>query len=153
MTNCNKEHRIISDAERAGVPAIFANRNLPEDAKSDKSWNNSQSETDGEDSFKGPKNWNRGDRTPKGGRNPKGEGKGGKNSTGKGCRFIREGKTCPHGATCWNVWSHPALPAEPAVDIQACVKASASASSVSSASSSGGSILTDPGRGIKPTIA
>jgi hypothetical protein len=87
---------------------------------------------------------------PKRGRNPKGEGKGGKNP--EGCRFIFQGKICPHGAACWSVWSHPALTAEPTVDIQACVKAS-SASSASGASSGGDSSFIDPGRGIKPAIA
>jgi hypothetical protein len=137
MTNCSKEHIIISAAERANILAVFVNRNLPENANggsSDSQWNNSQSQTDREANFEGLKTWTKGDGMPKGGRTTKGEGKGGKNSAGKGCRFIREGKTCPHGGACWNVWSHPGIPTEPAVDIQACMKASASVSSVSSAS-------------------
>jgi hypothetical protein len=91
---------------------------------------------------------------PKGGRIPKGEGK-----RTKRCRYLREGQVRPHGEKCYSYWSHPVL--EPPVDIQACMQASLSGASFASgtslsgasASSGGESTFTDPGRGIKPTVA
>jgi hypothetical protein len=64
MTNCSKEHRIISAAARANILAVFVDRNLPENARggaSDSQWNNSQSDTESDSNFEGPKTWAKGD--------------------------------------------------------------------------------------------
>jgi hypothetical protein len=110
---CSEEHRIITAQERVNIPTAWVNWNLPENQKGgasgreDRSWNNSQSDNDSDGRGKGPRPGIKGDRPPKGGRNPKGEGKraGGKES--QKCRFISEGKVCPHGEKCYSYWSHP----------------------------------------------
>jgi hypothetical protein len=116
--NCIKARRILTDKERAAIPATWINWNLPEnqakkgagkrqgqwDSQSDRSY----SESDG--AGIGSKRWNR---APKGGGNPNGEG--GRVPGSQPCRFIKNGGECPHGLQCFSAWSHP-TPAGP-VDV------------------------------------
>jgi hypothetical protein len=94
---------------------------------------------------KNPKRWNKGDRPPKGDGNPKGEGK--RAPGPQPCRFIKNGRECPHALQCYSARSHPP-PAEP-VDILGRIKTSMSNVSLSAASASSvGDAF--PERGIKP---
>jgi hypothetical protein len=152
VQNCSKARRVLTDKERAAIPAAWINWNLPENQakkgaagkgqpgqpgyQSDRSL----SESDG--LGKGPKRWTKVDRPPRG---PKGEGKSVPGS--RPCRFVKDGGECPHGLQCYSAWSHPP-PAEP-VDIAGRAKTSMSNTSLSAASASSGN--APPYTGIEPT--
>jgi hypothetical protein len=67
-TNCSKERRVVSDAERANIPAVFVDRNLPQNAKggaADSAWTNSQSDAETYGNFEVPEIWALGEKMPR----------------------------------------------------------------------------------------
>jgi hypothetical protein len=142
--NCNNARRIMTDLERAAIPTTWTNWNLPENERKGTGgkdgYRTDRSQTETDDPGKGLKRWGKSNRPSSG---TKGDGKAGAGT--RPCRFIQEGKPCPHGANCYSFWSH--LPTAPTgVDIAGLIKQSAS--SGASASDSG----AIPWTGVKPTI-
>jgi hypothetical protein len=108
--SCNKDHRVMSVGELEAIPTELCDRSLPENTGEGKKatpsggkdgWQTDLSATGTDDAGQYPKRWTR---------STTGSGKGEGKPTGKGsrpCRFVENNRTCPHGADCYSLWSHP----------------------------------------------
>jgi hypothetical protein len=97
--NCQRDHELVTEEERAKVPDSFWNKGRKETS------NGQGSDTDGNESAKGGGADNRS--------KVKGEGKGPKIV---GCRYVNVGEVCPHGEKCRYKWARDKPPLGPPIE-------------------------------------